>query len=23
MACTLSWHTGSPWHTVGCAKVCQ
>ena len=23
MACTLSWHTGSPWHTAGCAKVCQ
>ena len=23
MACALSWHTGSPWHTAGCAKVCQ
>ena len=23
MACALSWHTGSPWHTPRCAKVCQ
>ena len=20
---TLDWHIGSPWHTAGCAKVCQ